>query len=59
MTTAQIGEDVARIQEQFNSVRAEVGKVLVGQEPMVQRLLMALLADAWPFKTFEARRDVC
>ncbi len=45
MEAVQIGEDVSRIQEQFNSVRAEVGKVLVGQEQMVQRLLMALLAD--------------
>jgi MoxR-like ATPase len=45
MATVQIGEDVTRIQEQFNAVRAEVGKVLVGQDPMVQRLLMALLAD--------------
>jgi MoxR-like ATPase len=45
MATVQIGDEVARIQERFNTVRAEVGKVLVGQEPLVQRLLMALLAD--------------
>jgi MoxR-like ATPase len=45
MATAQIGEDVAKIQERFNAVRAEVGKVLVGQEAMIQRLLIALLAD--------------
>ena len=45
MATAQIGDDVARIQEQFNGVRAEVGKVVVGQETLIQRLLMALLAD--------------
>ena len=45
MATAQIGDEVARIQEQFNGVRAEVGKVVVGQEALIQRLLMALLAD--------------
>jgi MoxR-like ATPase len=45
MTTVQLGDDVARIREQFSGARAEVGKVLVGQEPLVRRLLMALLAD--------------
>jgi MoxR-like ATPase len=45
MATAQIGDDVARIQERFSTARAEVGKVLVGQDYMVHRLFMALLAD--------------
>ncbi len=45
MATVQISDDVARIQERFDSVRAEVGKVLVGQDMLVQRLQLALLAD--------------
>ena len=37
--------DIATIKERFDAVRAEVGKVLVGQDELVQRLLLALLAD--------------
>ena len=33
------------IKERFDGVRAEVAKVLVGQDELVQRLLLALLAD--------------
>ncbi len=33
-----------RIQEQFASLRAEVGKVLVGQEEMIHRLLLGFVA---------------
>ena len=35
----------APMKERFDVVRAEVAKVLVGQDELVQRLLMALLAD--------------
>ena len=48
-TTALGGGEAALngavIKERFDSVRAEVGKVLVGQDELVQRLLLALLAD--------------
>ena len=43
-STAQAA-DGAAIKERFDAVRAEVGKVLVGQEELVDRLLLALLAD--------------
>jgi|TARA_Y100000310_G_scaffold344719_1_gene459016 MoxR-like ATPase len=36
---------VADTQSRFDTVRAEVGKVLVGQDELLQRLLLALLAD--------------
>jgi len=45
MATVQIADDVERIQERFGTARAEVRKVLVGQEELLQRLLLALLAD--------------
>ena len=50
MATTALGGDEAAlngavIKERFDSVRAEVGKVLVGQDELVQRLLLALLAD--------------
>jgi len=45
MTTPQIGDEITRLQERFNAPRAEVGKVLVGQDEMLHRLLLALLAD--------------
>jgi MoxR-like ATPase len=45
MTTAQIADDVQRIQERFDATRAEVGKVLVGQDELLHRLLLAILAD--------------
>ena len=44
-TTAETIADGAAIKERFDAVRAEVGKVLVGQEELVNRLLLALLAD--------------
>ena len=44
-TTAEAVADGAAIKERFDAVRAEVGKVLVGQEELVDRLLLALLAD--------------
>ena len=37
--------DIATIKERFDAVRSEVGKVLVGQDELVHRLLLALLAD--------------
>ncbi|ACY13158.1 AAA family ATPase [Haliangium ochraceum] len=36
--------DTARFQERFQNLRAEVGKVLVGQEDMLHRLLLGFLA---------------
>ena len=33
------------VKERFDAVRAEVGKVLVGQDELIHRLLLALLAD--------------
>ncbi len=38
------GDQVARFQERFASLRSEVGKVLVGQEAMLHRLLLGLIA---------------
>ena len=37
--------DGAAIKDRFDAARAEVAKVLVGQDDLVQRLLLALLAD--------------
>ena len=45
MAVADIIGDVSQVRERFDLVRAEVGKVLVGQEQLVTRLLLALLAD--------------
>ena len=49
MAEAAIGAaaptDIGTIKERFDAVRAEVGKVLVGQDELVHRLLLALLAD--------------
>ena len=45
MATAQPDEGITRIQQKFSTLQAEVGKVLVGQEKMLHRLLLALLAD--------------
>ena len=39
------GLDGGAVKERLDGVRAEVGKVLVGQDELVQRLLLALLAD--------------
>ena len=38
-------ERVLRAGERMNAIRAEVGRVIVGQEQMVSRLLIGLLAD--------------
>ena len=45
MAAADSAQDVADIQLRFDNVRAEVGKVLVGQDELLHRLLLALLAD--------------
>ena len=45
MAAVDIIGDVSQVRERFDLVRAEVGKVLVGQEQLVTRLLLALLAD--------------
>ena len=44
MPEATVGE-VGSVRERFDVVRAEVGKVLVGQDDLLNRLLLALLAD--------------
>ncbi len=47
-TTGSVAMEAVRdgaMKERFDAVRAEVAKVLVGQDELVQRLLMALLAD--------------
>ena len=40
----QVGEEVTRLQGRFAALQAEVGKVLVGQERMLERVLIAFLA---------------
>ena len=40
----RLGDDVAKIQGRFTALKAEVGKVLVGQDDMLHRLLLGLLA---------------
>ncbi|MDE0422378.1 MAG: AAA family ATPase [Gammaproteobacteria bacterium] len=42
---AEAGLDTTAIKAQFDAVRAEVGKVLVAQDELVHRLLLALIAD--------------
>src|SRR5829696_7819338 len=37
-------EDVSKLQGRFTSLKAEVGKVLVGQDDMLHRLLLGLVA---------------
>jgi MoxR-like ATPase len=44
MSAAQGKTDIAKFQEKFQGLRAEVGKVLVGQEDMLHRLLLGFLA---------------
>ena len=43
--TTDLGAEGSAVQERFNAVKAEVGKVLVGQDELLARLLLALLAD--------------
>jgi MoxR-like ATPase len=40
----KLSEDVTRFQGRFSSLKAEVGKVLVGQDDMLHRLILGLLA---------------
>ncbi|HEY4177184.1 MAG TPA: MoxR family ATPase [Kofleriaceae bacterium] len=40
----RLTEDVTKFQGRFTSLKAEVGKVLVGQDDMLHRLLLGLLA---------------
>ncbi len=43
MAAAELSE-VARLQDKFQNLKAEVAKVLVGQEAMLHKLLLGLLA---------------
>src|SRR5688500_10961736 len=40
----RLTEDIQKLQSQFTALKAEVGKVLVGQDDMLHRLLLGLLA---------------
>jgi MoxR-like ATPase len=40
----RLSEDVSKLQSRFTSLKAEVGKVLVGQDEMLHRLLLGMLA---------------
>jgi MoxR-like ATPase len=40
----RLTEDVTKLQGRFSTLKAEVGKVLVGQDEMLHRLLLGLLA---------------
>jgi len=44
MSNPQIGDEISKFKERFGSLKAEVGKVLVGQEAMLDRLLLGFLA---------------
>jgi MoxR-like ATPase len=44
MQPAQAADAVTKLQEKFHALRAEVGKVLVGQDDLVHRLLLGFLA---------------
>jgi len=44
MATETTGEAAHQFQERFNALRAEVGKVVVGQDDMIHRLLLGFLA---------------
>ncbi len=37
--------DLSAINERINAIRSEVGKVIVGQEQMIDLLVTAILAD--------------
>ena len=41
---SSLTEDVTKLQTRFTALKAEIGKVLVGQDDMVHRLLLGLLA---------------
>ena len=40
-----VSGEAPRVQERFDAVRGDVGRVLVGQDTLLDRLLLALLAD--------------
>ena len=40
----RLTEDISKLQSRFTSLKAEVGKVLVGQDDMLHRLLLGVLA---------------
>jgi MoxR-like ATPase len=40
----RLTEDVTKLQSRFQSLKAEVGKVLVGQDDMVHKLMLGMLA---------------
>jgi MoxR-like ATPase len=40
----RLSDDVTKFNERFSSLKAEVGKVLVGQDDMLHRLLLGLIA---------------
>ncbi len=44
MSNPGTGDDIKRFQERFSTLKAEVGKVLVGQEDMLHKLLLGFLA---------------
>ncbi len=44
MSQTQVGDRVPQFQERFGALKAEVGKVLVGQEEMLHKLLLGMLA---------------
>ncbi len=44
MSQAQVGDRVPHFQERFGALKAEVGKVLVGQEEMLHKLLLGMIA---------------
>ena len=45
MDVKQIGERVSRESESLARVRTEMGRVIVGQEALIDRLLLALLCN--------------
>lgn len=40
----RISDEILRLQESFGALKAEVSKVLVGQEDMLHKLLLGFLA---------------
>jgi len=44
MATERNEEDIGRYHDQFNSLKAEVGKVIVGQEEMLHKLILGFVA---------------
>lgn len=44
MATEQISDEIIRLQDRFTTLKAEIGKVLVGQDDMLHKLLLGFLA---------------